>query len=309
MTAELTFAHLTDPHFTVPEFVSWREIANKRALSVLSWRWKRRHRYRREVFEAVARDAARHTDTFVLTGDLTQAGLKSECEAARDWLANFAEHRRVCVIPGNHDSIRLNSQLNGGQRAEWEALWVPYMGAGAAFPYLKVFARVAFVGLSSAVPTAPFLASGRLGQKQLQDLVRILRDCREQGLFRVLLVHHCPLPSLDSPRRGLTDAVGLCEVIAEVGAELVLHGHNHRWMQNTIEGPSCRVPVLSAPSAGSVGMPDGRYRAGYYLFTVQASERSWQLGVEARQFENTESSQREHLQFELPKARSQVSAQ
>ncbi|MCY4277199.1 MAG: metallophosphoesterase [Gammaproteobacteria bacterium] len=304
MTAELTFAHLTDPHFTVPEFASWREIANKRALSVLSWRWKRRHRYKREVFEAVARDAARHADTFVLTGDLTQAGLKSECEAARDWLANFAEHRRVCVIPGNHDSIRLD-----GQCAKWETLWTPYMGADAAFPYVKTFGEVAFIGLSSAVPTAPFLASGRLGQKQLRELARILRDCREKGLCRVLLVHHCPVPSLDSPRRGLRDAAGLCEVVAKTGAELVLHGHNHRWMQHAIEGPSCQVPVLSAPSAGSVGMPDGRYRAGYYLVTVRASERSWQLGVEARQFETTESSQREHLQFELPKARSEVSAQ
>ncbi len=301
MTDELTFAHLTDPHFTVPEFASWSEIANKRALSVLSWRLKRKRRYQREVFEALAHDAARHTDTFVLTGDLTQAGLKSECEAAQNWLAKFAECRRVCVIPGNHDSIRLN-----GQRAEWEALWAPYMGAGAAFPYVKTFGRVAIIGLSSAVPTAPFLASGRVGSRQRKDLARILIECREQGLCRVLLVHHCPVPSLDSPRRGLSDAAALCEVIAEAGAELVLHGHNHRWMQHTIKGPSCAVPVLSAPAAGSIGMADGRYRAGYYLITVRATECSWQLSAEARQFGQEASHRRELHQFELPKARSEA---
>ena len=302
MTAELTFAHLTDPHFTVPEFASLKEIANKRALSVLSWQWKRRHRYRRELFAGVARDAGRFANVFVLTGDLTQAGLASEIESARDWLAAFSQDRHICVIPGNHDSIHLASSHAG-----WEAPWAPWMGgAGAGFPYLKTFGRVAIVGLSSAVPTAPFLASGQLGSKQLEDLARILAQCRERGLCRVLLVHHCPVASIDSPRRGLRDAAGLREVIAEVGAELVLHGHNHRWLQNRIDGPSGAVPVLSAPSAGSVGMPDGRHRAGYYLVTVHAGEGSWRISAEARQFEKTESSLRERLQFEVGQAQSEA---
>ena len=300
MPSRVTFAHVTDPHFTVPRFESWREIVNKRALSVLSWHWKRRHRYKRELFEALMRDASRHTDGFVITGDLTQAGLRSECEAARDWLEGFARGKQVCVIPGNHDSIRVE-----GQSADWETLWAPWMGAGAGFPFLVQLGCVAFIGVSSAVPTAPFLASGQLGQAQLKDLAGLLRECRRQGLCRVLLVHHCPVPSVDSSRRGLLDAAALCETIAGEGVELVLHGHNHRWMRHALQGPAGEVPVLSAPAAGSVGMADGRYRAGYYLVDVQAGEGDWRISVDAREFLGPGSKRRELMQFELPLADSE----
>ena len=304
LSNELTFAHLTDPHFTVPTFASLAEIANKRALSVLSWRVKRRHRYTREVFEAVVRDASDHTDTFVLTGDLTQAGLDSECEAARDWLAHFANGRHVYVIPGNHDAIHL-----GGKRANWETLWAPWMGAGdSRLPFVRKQGPVAFIGLSSAVPTAPFMASGRVGRAQLEALAPILDDCRAQGLCRVLLVHHCPVVSVDSPRRGLLDAPELGAIITKHGAELILHGHNHRWMRHAIAGPAGEVdvPVLSAPAAGSVGAPDGRYRAGYYLVKVRNHEGYWRITVEAREFADTASRRRELMEFSLPGADSGV---
>ena len=291
----LTFAHLTDPHFTEPRFASWREIINKRALSVLSWKLKRQHRYQREIFESLTRDAADHTDLFALTGDLTQAGLESECDQARAWLADFAGANRLCVIPGNHDSIFL-----GGKPAYWEEKWKDWMGDAPGFPFVRTFASLAFIGLCSAVPTAPFLASGRLGSAQLTRLSCLLRRCRERGLCRILLVHHCPVASVDTPRRGLLDAEPLRAIIAEEGAELVLHGHNHRWMKHMLEGPEGVVPVLSAPSAASLGTPEGRYKAGYYLIEVDGREDGWHIQAEARELDGARTKVLDTLHFDMP---------
>ena len=290
----LRFAHLTDPHFTEPRFTKWREIANKRALSVLSWQLNRRHKYKREVFESLVRDAAGHTDLFALTGDLTQAGLESECEQARSWLLDFAGANRLCLIPGNHDSIHL-----GGCPAYWEKMWQTWMGQESGFPFVRIHQSIAFIGLSSAVPTAPFLASGRLGSAQLERLPQRLRQCREQGLCRVLLVHHCPAALVDAPRRGLLDAAPLRAIIAEEGVELVLHGHNHRWMRHELKAPVGTVPVLSAPSAASLGTAEGRYRAGYYLIEVERRERGWHIEAEARELDGAGTKALDTLRFDL----------
>ena len=282
MESEYRFAHLSDPHFTEPRFQAWSEIANKRALSVLSWRLRRRHRYFPELFYALAQDALQHAEHMVLTGDLTQAGLKSECDQARGWLAGFEATNRLCLIPGNHDSIRVTTG-----RAYWQDLWREWMVGGQEFPYLCRFGDVAFIGLSSAIPTPAFFASGCLGDAQLAALAPLLRECREQGLFRVLMVHHCPAKSVDSPRRGLTDAQELRQVIAEEGVELVLHGHNHRWLHNSVPGPFGDIPVLSPPAASSLGTPEGRYRAGYYLIAARRGERGWHIEAEARELVDT----------------------
>src|SRR5580692_10638884 len=50
---------------------------------------------------------------------------------------------------------------------------------------------VTLIGLSTALPTAPLLATGRLGKRQLARLLEILDQTH--GLFRIALIHHPPL--------------------------------------------------------------------------------------------------------------------
>ncbi len=294
----MRFAHLSDPHFTEPSFTNWREVANKRLLSLLSWRFNRCHKYRREVFEALVRDALEHSHLLVLTGDLTQAGLEAECTQARDWLSQFEEPKQVCVIPGNHDSIYQGRGRQGQKPPHWQDMWQLWMGSEVGFPYLRVHAPVAFIGLSSAVPTAPFMASGRIDASQLAALPQVLRECREQELCRVLLVHHCPVPGVDSARRSLLNASALSEVIASEGVELVLHGHNHRWMRHELEVPTGKAPVLGAPSAASLGTAEGRYRAGYYLLEVSRAVDGWRIEIEARELCRQDTDGQEIFAFE-----------
>ena len=103
-------------------------------------------------------------------------------------------------------------------------------GPAAAFPFVRMLHDVALIGLNSAVPTPPLIASGQLGKAQLQELAHVLDSTRRAGLFRLLLIHHPPLPGQASPTRGLKDAAALQSVLHAHGAELVVHGHNHRNM-------------------------------------------------------------------------------
>src|SRR5437763_1502379 len=82
---------------------------------------------------------------------------------------------------------------------------------------------VAMIGLSSAVPTPPLMATGRLGRVQLDALERILAQLSAEQLFRVLLIHH-PLRSVSRIKR-LTDSRKLHALLGKHGVELVLHGH------------------------------------------------------------------------------------
>ena len=66
---------------------------------------------------------------------------------------------------------------------------------------------------STATPSAPFMATGSLGGRQLQRLADLLRDTGRQGLFRVVLLHHPPVPGEEKWRKRLTDA-GLIDRMA-----------------------------------------------------------------------------------------------
>jgi 3',5'-cyclic AMP phosphodiesterase CpdA len=288
MENALTFAQLSDPHLSSPDGVRWRDLTNKRLLGYLSWHRRRRAEHRSEVLEALRRDLLGirpgHT---VITGDLTQIALPEEFRQARDWLDSLGSPSEVTVVPGNHDAYVPVSWAQGLSR------WQPYLVSDEAprdrradpaesiFPSLRVRGPVAFIGLCSARPSAPLLATGRLGERQLASLERLLEQTRGQGLFRVVLLHHPPVPGEERWRKRLTDAVRLCAVIARQGAELVLHGHRHRSVQSRIEIPGTHVAVFGIPSASSIGLKTGRM-AQYHLYSVQASDSAWALELEVR---------------------------
>jgi 3',5'-cyclic AMP phosphodiesterase CpdA len=56
-------------------------------------------------------------------------------------------------------------------------------------------------------------------------------------------------------------------VIAEHGAELILHGHEHRDLRNELPGPRGPVPVLGVPS-GTYGASDTTRTARYRVLDL-----------------------------------------
>jgi 3',5'-cyclic AMP phosphodiesterase CpdA len=295
----LCFAHLSDPHLTTLEAVRWDQLLSKRVLGYLSWRRGRRAEHRSEVLDALVDDVREtHPQHIVVTGDLTHIGLPDEFRQARRWLEQLGEGRDVTIVPGNHDAYA---------RHDWSdtfALWEPWMRSDAAtgqasagadeplFPSLRIRHGVAFIGLSSAVATAPFLATGKLGVAQIERLKTLLQETGSQGLFRVVLLHHPAVHGAEKWRKRLTDTVALGEVLATYGAELVLHGHSHRAVQGHIRRDGGDIPVFGIPSASAIGRKPGR-AAQYYLYEVRPEGDQWRIDVRVRAY------QREHHCFSL----------
>lgn len=218
-------------------------------------------------------------DHVAVTGDLTNVGLPDELDAAADWLRRLGGPTRVSVIPGNHDAYAAPVEPRAFAR------WAPYLepndlGDGAStsdhparqgafqFPYLRTVGPVALIGLSSAHPTPPLWATGRLGDAQRARLDVLLGELGGGARCRVVLVHHPPVAAGQSERRRLLDAAELRAILARHGAELVLHGHTHRASFERIDGPHGEIPVIGVPSSSAIGIRPGR-RAAYHLYRIE----------------------------------------
>jgi 3',5'-cyclic AMP phosphodiesterase CpdA len=240
-------AHLSDPHLPPPPgALGWRDLASKRLLSGLAWR-RKGVQHQPQVLAALIADVRAYApDHVAVTGDLTNFSSTPEFAAARTWLGSLGPASAVTVSPGNHDAL-----VERG--AEPFAPWREWLGdeAGGDFPQVRERAGVALINLCSAVPTAPHLATGRLGAEQLRRLEVVLADLAGRKLFRVLMIHHPPAVGAVSGRKALEDGAALRELLAIHGVNLVLHGHAHEALTNSLPGPDGPIPVLGVPSASA----------------------------------------------------------
>lgn len=244
-------AHISDLHLPPPEGAfGWRDLLSKRLLSRIAWRRKQRE-HPPEVLAALIADLkVQAPDHIAITGDLTNYASEAEFEAARHWLEALGPSQDITVSPGNHDA------LVDARSGDSFSTWTPWLGdeGQARFPQVRVRDRVALFNLCSAVPTAPHLATGRLGEAQLRRLAALLSDPAYRDDFRVLLIHHPPVLGAVAKRKSLEDQDALRAVLAEHGADLILHGHAHDAMVATVPGPNgATIPVLGVPSASAAG--------------------------------------------------------
>jgi 3',5'-cyclic AMP phosphodiesterase CpdA len=181
-----TLAHLSDPHLAPLPTPHWKELISKRVTGYVNWQKKRRFVHDAEALAAIVSDIkAQAPDHIAVTGDIANIALAAEFRQGRDWLENLASAQDVSLVPGNHD-------IYVGEAAAFAARqWGSYMSDDEGvegFPYLRRRGNVVLVGLSSGVPTAPFLATGWLGAKQLTDLAAMLNQLSSENLFRVVLI-------------------------------------------------------------------------------------------------------------------------
>jgi len=272
MTA-FTLAHLSDPHLPPLPAVRWRDLAGKRALGYLNWTRNRHKYHRREVLDALVADMqAQRPDHIAVTGDLVNLALEAEFRPARAWLESVGTPEHVTVVPGNHDIYvratkhRFAATFGDYLRGDAEG------HAAAPFPFLRRHGPIALIGVSSAVPTLPLMATGTLGRTQLEALERTLSQLSSEQAFRVLLVHH-PLRS-DSHIKRLTDSLPLQALLKRHGVELVLHGHDHIHSTMWIEGAGRQIPAIGVPSASALA--HRHYpAAAYNLFTIERDGGQW----------------------------------
>jgi len=263
-----TLAHLSDIHLGPLPKVRRRELMSKRMLGYVNWHRGRKYVHRREILDLVTGDIVeQEPDHIAVTGDLVNLGLPEEFLRAAEWLHQLGPPDKVTAIPGNHDAyVRLHPEA--GTRH-----WQPYMEANAAgaalfptpperFPFVRRFGDIALVAISSAIPTMPFIAAGKVGSPQREQLGAALDALKQAGLFRVVLIHHPPLRAQAGWHRGLRDAGKFKRILQRHGAELILHGHNHEQTElefPTATGTAIIVGVPSASEAVEGRAPAARY--------------------------------------------------
>ncbi len=285
MTATFTIAHFTDPHLPLlaEETRLLPAKPSKRLSGILSWRLKRRHIHLPEILAATVADIHAHQPQhIVLTGDVVNVSLPEEISRAAAWLAALGTPGHVSLVPGNHDAYMAGA-FDAAQQQ-----WAAYMqGDGQTpdqhFPYCRIRGEVAFIGVSTAVPTPIFSATGHVGHEQLSALGDLLNTLGKAGLMRIVMIHHPPGAAGASTRKGLTDRAALLEVFARHGAELVLHGHTHKGVFDRIAGRRGPIPVL-APSSASALDPHGENARWHFLEISRTPADGWQTQVTVRGF-------------------------
>jgi 3',5'-cyclic AMP phosphodiesterase CpdA len=275
-------AHLSDPHLAPLPPARLSELIGKRITGFIHWRRRRAAMHRPEVLARIVADLkAQKPDHIAVTGDLVNLALPGEYAPARAWLDALGSPADVTLVPGNHDAY-----VRSGVAASFSH-WRDYMCGDAAtavppsFPFLRRRGPLALIGVSTSVPTPLFFATGRVGTDQLQRLEKILDDAARDGLYRVVLIHH-PLTSKASQyHKRLTDGPRLRAVLARHGAELVIHGHNHRRQIVWLDGPNGRIPAIGVPSASEA--PPGKHDpAGYNLYRIDGARDAWRCEVITR---------------------------
>lgn len=273
-----TLAHLSDAHLGPLPEARLREVFGKRFFGLVNWNRKRSRHFGADTLDPLMDDMlAQRVDHIAVTGDLVNLSLPDEFDTAADFLASLGSPRDVTVVPGNHDTYVRSAMHYHLER------WAPFMAGDDSapgtpldvhsFPFVRRRGPVAVVGVSTAIPTAVFLARGKAGEAQLRRLAYVLGQLKEEGLFRVVMIHHPPV-GRRSFHRDLADARAVRLVLSRAGAELVLHGHDHHASVGAIASEAGPIPVVGVPSA-SAGPQDRHDPGQYNLYRISGDPGSW----------------------------------
>ncbi len=272
--------HLSDPHLGPIPVPRPFDLVGKRFAGYMNWALRRRTSHDMGLLGRIVSDIHdQKPDHVACAGDLINISLPAEFPPAAQFMHRLGAPAHASLVPGNHDAYVASAQ------PEIERHWGPWMtsdsGRFEGFPFIRLMGPLAIIGLCSGISTWPLLATGRLGKIQRDRLKASLTFLKNQGLARVILIHHPPYRGGATLGRTLTDAAAFEAIIAETGAELILHGHNHRTSIAFLEGPDGLVPVVGAPSASAARGTAG-HRAGYHVFDFDMTERGVSIAGHTR---------------------------
>ncbi|MDD7910155.1 metallophosphoesterase [Pseudovibrio exalbescens] len=281
---------ISDPHLGPLPDVKPMQLASKRVLGYINWQRNRAHSMTNHYLDALVEDIhASAPDHIALCGDLVNIALPHEIESAKAWLSTLGNPEDVSVTPGNHDAY-----VPGALKAATTE-WRPYMSSDAAadklasdpvqFPFQRRRGPVGIVGVNTARATGPFMATGHMEVKQLLALGEALDSMAKQGLFRVVVMHHPPVREATKWHKRLVGSSRFRKVIAEHGAELILHGHTHYATRMTIQGPCGPVPVICVPSASN-GLGHKKPPSRYNTFEISGTSGDWRCKMHERGFKD-----------------------
>lgn len=265
----MRLVHLTDPHLSTLEGERFSQLRGKRWSGYLSWYKNRRKHHLPAVLNKLV-DSVRveNADQILLTGDLVHIGLKTEITQAYEWLTSLGSAENVMLVPGNHDIYG-----EGSADAVFQQ-WSDYLfqakqssGSADQFPVVRKLGKISLIGLTTACVTPIFMASGKLGGRQLDKLDGLLQQATAEGQLAVLLIHHPPLPGMTNWRKGLVDAAALEDILKRHPTSMIFYGHLHHNHEQRLG----EARIYCTASASSLS------DASYRVIDIEESKDSWGL--------------------------------
>jgi 3',5'-cyclic AMP phosphodiesterase CpdA len=283
----MRIAHISDLHLLGSAEIPPRRLIGKRFTGWANIRLRRGAVHKQRAAESVARAIReREVDHVVVTGDVTNLALESEFEQVR----HFIEHDiglppdRVSVVPGNHDAYTRGSHKSRRfQCYLGEYITSDLPGASGVpeidrFPYVRLRGPVAIIGLSTALPRPPLIASGELGKPQRMALRALLAHESVRDRLPILLQHHPwhrPSKAMDAFTKGLADAEEEREVLDTLPRALLLHGHLHERIHRVIPTTRGRIEAFGATSASLLDERE-HHMCGFNVYEVErGGELRW----------------------------------
>ena len=225
-------AHISDLHVLDLHGIQPMRYLNKRATGLASLWTSRRDAHSIRILESLMEELDRkEVDHILVTGDISNLSLESEFARAREILGPLATFDRMSIVPGNHDVY-----TRGAHRAHrFESYFGDLMWTGPPpppafrYPWYKRVDGVHVVGMSSAVPTLPLMATGRVGDEQLGRMEALSAEHDFHSGFTIGMVHHNlhDRSLRKNLMHGMQDRHDVVQRCAAAGVNLLLHGHTH----------------------------------------------------------------------------------
>ena len=170
--------------------------------------------FREAVFDQVIEELnSLKPDAVIITGDLTNEGLKEQYEKCKTLISKINVDR-IIAISGNHD------YRNTG-----------YLHFKKYFPFQTINELNDDVVLITIGTARPDRDEGEVGHRQTLWLERTMKKYKER--IKILAMHHhlIGIPDTGSDRLTIIDAGDVLRATLDSDVDLVLCGHKHRpWL-------------------------------------------------------------------------------
>ena len=232
--------------------------------------------FREQIFEKVIHEVnSLNPDAVVITGDLTNEGLKEQYEKCKTLISKI-NAEKIIAISGNHD------YRNTG-----------YLHFKKYFPFKTINElddNVVLVTLGTARPDRD---EGEVGYRQTLWLERTMK--KYQNKTTILAMHHhlIGIPDTGSDRLTIIDAGDVLRATLDSNVNLVLCGHKHRpWLWD--------FNNLLIANAGSVSSERvrGFFENSYNIIKIEDGNISVDLKVVGGKREPLQSVVKNYSRFE-----------
>jgi len=170
--------------------------------------------FRENVFEKVIDEVnSLSPDAVIITGDLTNEGLKEEYEECKSLISKI-NVEKIIAISGNHD------YRNTG-----------YLHFKKYFPFKTINELGNDVVVVTIGTARPDRDEGEVGYRQTSWLERIMKKYEDKTTILAMHHHIIGIPDTGSDRLTIIDAGDVLRATLDSKVNLVLCGHKHRpWM-------------------------------------------------------------------------------